>query len=80
MSPSSVESMPFAGEEPVSEATAVIAKSMSVKYSAGPNLSAIDESGIAKSVSATTPIVPAMNEPIAETANAAPALPFFAIS
>jgi hypothetical protein len=78
--PTIVESMPFAGEAPVSEATAVIANSISVKYSAGPNFSAIDVSGTAKSVSPTTPRVPAMKEPIAATASAAPARPFFAIS
>ena len=75
-----VESIPFAGDEPVSEDTAVIAKSISVKYSAGPNFNAIDVSGSANSVSATTPIVPAMNDPMADTASAAPARPFFAIS
>ena len=65
ISPKIVESMPFAGEAPVSDDTAVMAKTISVKYSAGPNLSAIDVSGSANSVSATTPIEPAMNEPIA---------------
>ena len=49
---------------------------MSVKYSAGPNLSAIEASGMANNVNATTPIVPAMNDPIADTASAAPARPF----
>ena len=41
---------------------------------------AIDASGNANSVSATTPMVPAMNEPIAETASAAPARPFCAMA
>ena len=77
--PSTVEIMALAGDLPASEDTAVIAKNMSVKYSAGPNFSAIDVSGMANSVRPTTPSVPAMNEPIAEIASAAPPRPFFAI-
>ena len=71
---------PFAGDWPVSVDTAVIANSISVKYSAGPNFSAIEASGTANRVRPTTPMVPAMNEPIADTASAAPARPLRAIS
>ena len=75
-----VASRPFAGDEPVSDDTAVIASSIRQKYSAGPNFSANSVSGSENSVMPTTPIVPAMNEPIAAIASAAPALPFLAIS
>ena len=78
--PRIVASKPFAADFPVSVDTAVIANNISVKYSAGPNLSAIEDNGTANTVSPITPSVPAMNEPIADTASAAPARPFFAIS
>jgi len=78
--PRIVAMRPLAGDLPVSVDTAVIANSISVKYSAGPNLRAIEVSGSANSVRPMTPMVPAMNEPIADTARAAPALPFLAIS
>ncbi len=80
ISPRIVENIPLAADLPESEATAVIAKSISVKYSAGPNLRAIEERGRANSVRATMPMVPAMNEPMADTARAAPARPLSAIS
>ena len=78
--PRMVANMPLAGDLPVSDDTAVIANSIRQKYSAGPNFNAIDASGKANSVSATTPMVPAINEPMADTASAAPARPFCAIA
>ena len=78
--PRMVDNNPLAADLPVSVDTAVIANNISVKYSAGPNFNAMDDSGTANMVSPTTPNVPAIKEPMAATANAAPALPFFAIS
>ena len=78
--PKMVDSRPLAGDLPESEATAVRANSIRVKYSAGPNFKAVEASGTANSVSATTPSVPAMKEPMAEIARAAPARPLRAIS
>ena len=49
------------------------------KYSGGPKESAALPSGGAKSISKTTPMVPATHDPMPATASAAPALPFRAI-
>ena len=73
-------SSPFAGDDPVKDDTDVIASSIRQKYSAGPNFRANEVSGSENSVMPTTPIVPAMKEPIAAMASAAPARPFLAIS
>jgi len=54
-------------------------KTMSMKFSAGPNFSATEENGTASKVSATTLIVPATKEPTAATASAAPARPLRAM-
>ena len=78
--PRIVDSRPLAGDFPESDATAVRANSIRVKYSAGPNFKAVEESGTANSVRATTPRVPAMKEPMADIASAAPARPLRAIS
>ena len=80
ISPRNIDSRPLASDGPVSAATEVIANSISVKYSAGPNLSAKPASGTASSDSSTTDIVPATNEAIAEIASAAPARPLRAIA
>ena len=48
--PRIVASKPSAADFPVSVDTAVIANNISVKYSAGPNLSAIDDNGTANTV------------------------------
>ena len=50
-----------------------------LKYSAGPNFTAINANGGAATVSATTATVPAMNDPKAEMPSAGPARPCFAI-
>ncbi len=50
------------------------------KYSGGPNASAQSATVGANSVSPTRPSVPATNEPMAATASAAPARPFFAMA
>ena len=52
---------------------------MTAKYSAGPNLSAILTTTGAITVSSTTAIVPATNEPMAAVAKAGPARPRLAI-
>ena len=49
-------------------------------YSGGPNLKAMVASGGATTVSATTPKVPATQEPTAAMQSAAPARPFLAMA
>jgi hypothetical protein len=66
-------------EAPSTAATVTKAKIISVKYSAGPNFSAISMTIGASSVSRTVAIEPATNEPIALVASAGPARPAFAI-
>ena len=55
------------------------AKTISAKYSAGPNLSATATITGATSVSATVAMLPATKEPIALVASAGPARPIRAI-
>ena len=54
-------------------------KTMSEKYSAGPNLKATSASGTASTASTSVAKHPAKKEPRAETVNAAPARPWSAI-
>ena len=66
--------------EPLASATeATRPKTISEKYSAGPNSSATLASGGANSARITVATEPAKNEPRAAVAKAWPALPFFAI-
>ena len=55
-------------------------KTISEKYSAGPNLNANSASGGAKAAISNVATLPAKKEPIAAIANAAPARPFLAIA
>ena len=55
------------------------AKTISAKYSVGPNLSATSTTSGASSVSRMVAIVPATKEPIAAVASAGPARPRLAI-
>ncbi len=55
------------------------ANTISVKYSAGPNFSAISMTIGASSVSSTVAIEPATNEPMALVASAGPARPALAM-
>ena len=66
-------------ELPMTAETVVKAKTISAKYSAGPNLSATSTMIGARSVTRIVAIVPATKEPMAQVASAGPARPFFAI-
>ena len=66
-------------ELPSTAATVTKAKTISAKYSAGPNFSATSTTSGASSVSSTVAIEPATNEPIAAVASAGPARPLRAI-
>jgi len=55
-------------------------KTVIAKHSIGPNNNATLDRATAKNISPTRPKVPAIQDPMAEAANAAPALPFLAIS
>ena len=59
---------------------AIRPRTISEKYSAGPNWNAISASGGANMASISVLTVPAKNEPSAATANAAPARPSRAIA
>ena len=66
--------------EPLASATeATRPRTISEKYSAGPNSSATVASGGAKSARIIVATVPAKNEPSAAVARAWPARPFLAI-
>jgi hypothetical protein len=67
-------------EPPLMYASTSRPRRRSAKYSGGPNRSAKLASGGASSMSAITLPVPAMKEPIAAMASAAPARPFRAIA
>ena len=69
----------FSFEPAVRYVTIVKPRSSRPKISGGPNRSAIDVSGGARSMMPTTLNVPAMNEPIAEIPSAGPARPWRAI-
>jgi hypothetical protein len=69
----------FSRERPLRLESRTTPRSVSPKYSAGPNSSAALATSGAKSWRATTLIVPATNDPMAATARAAPARPFRAI-
>ena len=64
---------------PSTALTVVKASSISMKYSGGPSLTANSATIGANSVTSMVAIVPATNEPMAEVASAAPALPLLAI-
>ncbi len=64
---------------PRTAATVTKANTISAKYSAGPNFSAISTTTGASRVSSTVAIEPATNEPMAAVASAGPARPCFAI-
>ena len=67
-------------KEPDANTTAPIKpKTMSEKYSAGPNLNANCESGAAKAANTKVATQPAKNEPMPAVNNATPARPFLAI-
>ena len=57
----------------------VNARTMTAKYSAGPNFSAKSTTTGAITVSSSVAIVPATNDPMAAVASAGPARPRFAI-
>ena len=66
--------------EPLASTTAPMSPStMSEKYSAGPNLSASSDSGMATLAISIVATVPAKNDPSAAMASAAPACPLRAI-
>ena len=66
--------------EPRASTTAPISpRTISEKYSAGPNVIASSDSGGAKPATTIVAMVPAKNEPSAQIASAAPARPFRAI-
>ena len=69
----------MSGSSPASSVTVVKPRSMSAKVSGGPNDSAHLASNGDTSMSSTTPIVPAMNEPKAAMPSAGPARPCSAI-
>jgi hypothetical protein len=69
----------LSGSSPASSVTVVRPSSISAKVSGGPNESAHFASSGDTSISSTTPMVPAMNEPMAAMPSAAPARPCSAI-
>ena len=71
---------PRDSEAPSTAVTVVSARTISAKYSAGPNSSAILTISGATKVSAAVAIVPAMKEPIAAVASAWAPRPLRAIS
>ena len=73
--------MPIAlTNEPEARTTAPInPKTIREKYSAGPNLKANWESGVAKAAKTSVATQPAKNEPIPAVKRATPARPFRAI-
>ena len=71
--PTSMKAM--ASPPPVNLDKTMRPKAVSAKYSGAPNLKANWPRMGAKIISSTTAIVPAINEPTAETASAAPARP-----
>ena len=77
--PSASDTMPRNIEAPSTDDTVTNANTINEKNSAGPNLRARSATSGANSVSKITPIVPAINEPIAAVASAGPARPFLAI-
>ena len=70
---------PRIAEVPSTAETVTNARTISEKYSAGPNLSAKFTTGSARNVMPMVPMVPATNEPMAAVARAAPARPRRAI-
>ena len=79
-SPRQMANAPLARESPDSPPRAVRAKSISAQDSAGPNPSATSTRAGASSISIAVANVPAMNDPTAAVASAAPALPCRVIS
>ena len=67
--------MPFAADGPPRPASAASASTIRAQYSAGPKVSATSTSAGAAVISIAVANVPAMNDPIAAVASAAPALP-----
>ena len=66
-------------DSPMTAETVMKASTISAKYSAGPNFSAISTTAGAVNVNATVASVPATNEPMAAVARAAPPRPCRAI-
>ena len=77
--PMSAAASPLASEPGDNPASAVSAKTIRAKYSAGPKVSATSTSTGARVISIRVANVPAMNEPIAAVASAAPARPLHVI-
>src|SRR3972149_6094513 len=73
--PKSVDSRALTRFSPASVEMLDSPSTIRAKFSAGPKTSAQPATGSAKNISATTLIVPAMNEPIAAMASAGPARP-----
>ena len=74
-SPRQIANAPLARDSPDSPPSAVSANSINAQYSAGPKPSATSTRAGARSISITVANVPAMNEPMAAVASAAPARP-----
>ncbi len=79
VSPKNRLARPRALEAPSTADTVVNASTMTAKYSAGPNFSAISTTIGAITVSRITAIVPATKDPIAAVASAGPARPRLAM-
>ena len=77
--PKKSAAIPRSGDAPSTADTVVNASTITAKYSAGPNLSAMSTTIGESSVSATVASVPATKEPMAEVASAGPARPALAM-
>jgi len=79
MKPMHIAMTPFRRLPSASVMVATSAKSISENISAGPKRSAASAMGPVRKTRKSMPIVPPMNEAMAEMASAAPASPFFVI-
>jgi len=79
ISPTTIEKSPFKRFPSDKVMVATRAKAMSENISAGPNFSAAEATGWLRKMRNIMPIVPPINEAIAEMASAVPALPFLVI-
>jgi hypothetical protein len=77
--PSATNSTPFSGEPEIMNSVQTKPSTINPKFSGGPKRIATTAMSGAKKVITTTPIVPAMNDPVAAMPRAAPARPWRAI-
>ena len=77
--PTTIIAIAFSSEPCASTTAPIRPSTISEKYSAGPNLSASSDSGIATDATRIVATVPAKNEPRAAIVSAAPACPLRAI-